>query len=287
MSQNKQAIGDLFNLLLMMVPTAIRMVSLLVKAWDALTNLPGIPMLIAGLGKLSGRTDESRGAVDEFGNSLEGTNRKATAAEQALSKFRDETQKLANLALQARGGVAGMEQAIDDATKAVKENGRTLNLNTQAGRDNDEALRNLASSTLTMKESMLESGRSVEEVDRKTRRAREAFVQTAMQMGLTKKEAQDLADKYGLIPNAKTTSLQAKDDTAPGIKSAEEKGQGWASKTWTSVVNAADRAWGGINSAKERARGWASSVWTSTVNAADRAWRGINSAKGRARGWAT
>ncbi|MFE9936314.1 hypothetical protein [Streptomyces hirsutus] len=114
---------------------------------------------------------------------------------------------LSNAALVARGGIRGMEAAIDAADEAFKKNGATLDENTEKGRANNAALDQLASATMEAAEGARANGESWETVNGIYARGREQLVANAVQMGLTKSEAKALADQILLTPN-KTAKLE-------------------------------------------------------------------------------
>lgn len=138
---------------------------------------------------------------------------KAAAQAEELKKALDELKSAyldaANAALQASGGQIGYQASLDAATKSIKENGKTLDINTEKGRENRQALDGIASSALGAADAMGKNGAKTTEVSKFTAGARAEFVKTARQMGMTKEQANKLADSYGLIPNAVATAVSA------------------------------------------------------------------------------
>lgn len=114
---------------------------------------------------------------------------------------------LNNAYLQARGGVRGMEAAVDAAAEAFKKNGRTLDENTEAGRANNQALDDLAAATMKASEAARANGASWDEVSGIQDRGRQAFIRSARQMGLNEQQARSLADQILRTPN-KTAYLK-------------------------------------------------------------------------------
>lgn len=90
-----------------------------------------------------------------------------------------------NASLRLRGDKRAFQAAIDDATDALKRNGKTLDIHTEKGRANQQALDNIASAALAVGGDM-EQGRA-------------AYIRAATAMGMSKKAAAELADKLGLI----------------------------------------------------------------------------------------
>lgn len=102
--------------------------------------------------------------------------------------------KVANELLSGRSGMRQFEAAIDDARKALRENGRTLDINTRKGRENQAALDAIASSALNVVEKLKGTARV-----RVLQQARRDFIQTAVDMGMPRAEARRLADQLGLL----------------------------------------------------------------------------------------
>lgn len=121
------------------------------------------------------------------------------------------------------GGMISMEQAIDDATAAVRENGKTvknhgtvLDLNTEKGRANATALNTLATSTLNARDKVIGLKGTQAEANAVMERGRQKFIAAAEAAGLTKAAAKRLADQLGLLPKAKAIGI-----STPGMSAAQ------------------------------------------------------------------
>ncbi|MFP3394543.1 hypothetical protein SB782_37860, partial [Brevibacillus sp. SIMBA_076] len=79
------------------------------------------------------------------------------------------------------------------ATQAVKDNGATLDLNTQKGRDNQKALDNIAQSGIALVTAQQAAGASTGDLTAKMGSARDSFIAAAEQMGLNAADAGHLA----------------------------------------------------------------------------------------------
>jgi hypothetical protein len=173
-------------------------------------------------------TDELRTRLDAYKVSLEDLAFEEQLAAQAMGLFGEQAlavqgkldaQKssadglaqsinaLSNAALIARGGIRGMEAAIDAADEALKENGRTLDENTEAGRANNQALDDLAAATMKAAEGARENGASWETVNGIYDKGRGKLIASAEQMGLTREQAKRLADQILRTPD-KTARLK-------------------------------------------------------------------------------
>jgi hypothetical protein len=89
--------------------------------------------------------------------------------------------------------------ALDDATDAARQNGRTLDANTEKGRANRDALSQVAN---TMRDkynaevALNGEGRNSERVARQNR---DAFLRLATSMGASRSRAQELANQLGIV----------------------------------------------------------------------------------------
>jgi phage-related tail protein len=104
-------------------------------------------------------------------------------------------------ALAGSNAAIAYEAAIDDATKAVKDNGKTLDINTEKGRANRTALNNIAAAANAQTKAMDDAGASNVAVAKKAETSRAAFIKVARQMGLSKTAAEALATSLINIPN--------------------------------------------------------------------------------------
>jgi hypothetical protein len=108
---------------------------------------------------------------------------------------------LVGLALSLSGAQIATQQAIDDATQSIKDNGKTLDISTEKGRANRTALNNLATALNQETEAMLRSGKGSVTAAGNAETSRGKFIALARQMGLSKTEAQRLASQLIAIPN--------------------------------------------------------------------------------------
>ncbi|GAA4175745.1 hypothetical protein [Gryllotalpicola koreensis] len=143
--------------------------------------------------------------ANEFGD----LSTKEGLAHQATDELSQALQNLDNGAISASQAETAFNQAIADATTGLKEHGKGLNENTQAGRDNQNALDQIASSALNLLGAEAQAGDSTDDLTKKTQTARDAFIKAAEAAGETKQQASDLADKYGLIPGKIKTTVEA------------------------------------------------------------------------------
>lgn len=119
----------------------------------------------------------------------EGFEQAATAAERFTIAM-----QAANAALDGRANMRDYEAAIDAATQALKDNGKTLDIHTEKGRANQAALDGIANVAIEVAEGM---GRI--EGRAHLAKAREAFIDMAVDMGMARDAARRLANEVGLV----------------------------------------------------------------------------------------
>lgn len=150
-------------------------------------------------GKVPAGATESAEALAKTAKKAGGVGDEAADAKRQLKAMTEAMFGAAVAAIELEGSEDGVEAAIDAATAAAKENGKTLDKHTEKGRNNREALRNLALANKAYVTKLVETGASTKKVDKATDNARTAFIKSAEKMGLSTKKAKELADKYGLV----------------------------------------------------------------------------------------
>lgn len=162
-------------------------------------------------------------ATEGFGDVLGGLSSDAKAAEDAIDKLIDSVRDYGSKTLDARAATRDYQASLDTATEAVKEatkagiaKKKMLDLDTEAGRKNQAALDDIATSALKAATANFENGASVESVTRSIigpGGARDSFVNMATKMGMGKVEANKLATQLGLTRGNVSSLSQAIKDT--------------------------------------------------------------------------
>ncbi len=125
----------------------------------------------------------------------------------ALAEQIKKQHEAAGVALDENSALRDYESAIDDAAASIEENGKTLDVHTQKGRDNQAALDDIASSTWDWIDAGSAAGESQIVLAERMSQGRQSFIDTATQLGLTKAEASGLADEMGLVPTEVVTDI--------------------------------------------------------------------------------
>ncbi|GLZ62882.1 hypothetical protein [Micromonospora sp. NBRC 107095] len=172
--------------------------------------------------KLAGMTDAQIAAADSSGTFRMKTDEVNAALGVTSEGYRNTTQSIEEFTtrleeafeLQNQGISANLsaeqanlrlEEAIDKATAAGKANNDGISVNTEKGRANREALLGIADAANTAAERIHETTGSTELAAQATERGRTKFLEAARAMGVSKAEAQLLADKLFGIPSVNPT----------------------------------------------------------------------------------
>lgn len=128
--------------------------------------------------------------------------------------------EIAGVVLDERSAARGYREALDAASKALAEHGATLDIATEAGRRNQDALDNIVKATWDWVEAGSEADVTAYELDRRLQAGRQAFIDAATQMGLTAEQATALATQMGLVPTSHHTVFTA--DTSQAIRAVND-----------------------------------------------------------------
>jgi TP901 family phage tail tape measure protein len=112
--------------------------------------------------------------------------------------------------LARRGDFRSYQQAIDDASAALKQNGKTLDVNTQAGRDNQASLDNLASTASSYAQTISDPILQLKFLQS----SRDQLLHTAESFGMTQKQALAYTNQVLGIPKEVRTEAQFEKNAA-------------------------------------------------------------------------
>lgn len=139
---------------------------------------------------------------------------KVQDAADAMDELKEAFDRLNGKALDAREAESNYQAAIDAVTESVLKNGRTLDLNTEKGRANDQVLRDLVDATDERARAIYDNIAATGNLTGAEAAAAKVYadgraqlIASAMQMGLTRKKAEELANQIMKIPSTWTTSV--------------------------------------------------------------------------------
>lgn len=187
--------------------------------------------------KLGAAESDAAGQMDELGGEAGDVAAAMEDQTEAIQSNIDAWNELAGIHMDADDALANYEQAIDDADEAIKaartdtekyshvlgQNRQSLDLNTQAGRDAQNALQGISKAAHEQMQAQYDAGASTQDLTRQMQEARSQFVAAARDAGLTRKAANALADSYGLIPENVNTSIDAVDNASGTIRNIKSE----------------------------------------------------------------
>lgn len=142
-------------------------------------------------------------------DALDNTKQAAEDAAQAIQDKADATTDAANAAMEAQGSEISWIETLAQMTEDIRTNGKAIENNTQAGRDNNQSLIDLAGSANAYIQSQVEAGVGADVLTAKAGTLRQAFVDQAIAAGYPAAAAEALATSYGLVPGNVDTLVQA------------------------------------------------------------------------------
>lgn len=157
------------------------------------------------------------------GDAMKDTGPAAETWEDAQKRLNDEVDQ-ANKTIQTQldlldkwyGEVKSQEEAtidyagaVDDTTQSIKDNGKTVDIHTEKGRNNRKSLLDVADANKDLVDAMRNNGSASDKLVQQNEVGRKKFMDLATAMGMPKSEAKKLADQLFRIPETKTTTVKA------------------------------------------------------------------------------
>ena len=167
------------------------------------------PKYAASLQEASRESGKAATGAEVMADAIDGAGDAATEAAASMEDLVKGMTAYASASLALSGSQIAFEDAVDSATAAVKENGKTLDITTEKGRANRSALDGIASSALKVYEGMQQAGAGTEELGQFAAVSRQSFIDAATAMGMLPEEAARLADAYQLLPGMVNTEISA------------------------------------------------------------------------------
>jgi TP901 family phage tail tape measure protein len=150
----------------------------------------------------AGEVDATRSALARLADAQATGTANTEGYTNALKELVDAQRAASGAVLSERDARRQYEQTLADATAALKEHGRNLDITTEAGRKNQDALDGIVASGEDLIESMRANGASQEQLQKAVKKTRDDFIKQAEKMGLSKDAAKALADEMELFPDS-------------------------------------------------------------------------------------
>lgn len=153
-------------------------------------------------------------AADENTEALAALEGAANDASGSVDDLAAQIRGFASATLDSRDAERQFRSAVDDLTQSVKDNGVTLDINTEQGRANEDALDAIATAAREVAAARLEETGSTDLAAEAIARGREQLILALAQLDITGQAALDYADKLGLIPANVNTIIDASTEGA-------------------------------------------------------------------------
>lgn len=161
----------------------------------------------ADLEKFSKEFNLAEGGANGFKKVIEGTIDPLEQEVEAIEELNKALKTYQNLLNANINNQIAWEQALDDFTASVKENGRTLDITSQAGRNNANALLELANAALRTREDQINLTGEVDIAQAAFEKQRAKIYEVARQMGLGEEATRNLIGALLNIPPPKPTGI--------------------------------------------------------------------------------
>ncbi|MER6065087.1 phage tail tape measure protein [Streptomyces sp. NPDC001792] len=180
-----------------------------------------------------------------FGDAAVSTQKKLDGEAQSAEGLEKSIMALNAVHRAAYDAETAFYQAIADAKKALHDNGKTLDINTDAGRKNRSVLSDLAAKTEDYVDKMNKQHFAADKVDKVYQQGRKNLIAMAEAMGDSAPQAKKLADELLNFPAAKKLKMQVDDQQAKtdlnAFNAAVKKSPGAKSVTLTTLSKTAEQ----------------------------------------------
>jgi hypothetical protein len=156
---------------------------------------------------LSKAQKDAAGSTDKLSSSQQNAASNAKAQQTAIDSLTKSLDANNNKLLQLRGGETGYWASVDAATDALRENGQTLDVHTEKGRANRDALDSQASAALDYLDSIKKQGQPASVFNSTLDKTYGQLYRQALQFSGNRKWAKQYADQILGIPHAANTKI--------------------------------------------------------------------------------
>jgi hypothetical protein len=156
-------------------------------------------------------TKHLRDSVDSIGETMYG-------ARDAADDLKSALDRLLGIGIDLEEANRGLEEGIDKVTSSIKDNGATLDINTEAGRNNRSAIEDQVKAIQNKITADVASGVAVGDATNAANLYREQLINVAVQSGLSRQAAEAYIDQLGLTPTNITTAVQLAHDQEMKVK---------------------------------------------------------------------
>lgn len=190
------------------------------EANDAKRDVPELTAEVANLTdaerSMRLHMDAATEAAVRHSDELDGMGDAANDTEDDVRLLNEMMREFAGDTIDADRAAIRFQDALDQVADAAGEAGGGIDISTEAGRANREAVMRATEALWGEVDARLESGATIEELIPLVHGHIDALEEEMRQAGLTEDEIQTLIEAYGLVPSQVTTRIEA-DDRASSV----------------------------------------------------------------------
>lgn len=173
--------------------------------------------------------ENTKAASEETEGGLGAVAAAAKAAQKSVQDLAAELRGFGDTQLNVNDATRQVEQSLDDLTAKLAENGATLDVGTEAGRENGEAVDAIARSYRELAASTIENTGVAADSIPVIQAGRDAVIASRVAAGEAQLAAEQYADSLGLIPGDIATRIKA--DTAQATRDIDNFIDGQSGRT--------------------------------------------------------
>ena len=227
-----RSLGDFFGIIAEAGPGAAASFDLLTDSLDALLGssavgivtlsklaeaysfvndvAPPLTGLIGTFNILDTGAETAAEGTKDLTGALRGASDAAVRLEGNLEDANKSIHDLLGIQIDSKEAAIGWEKSLDDLRESVKDNGKTLDITNEKGRENAEMLLGAARAAETMRQSNVASGMSAGEANAKYQAQIDFLVRLGAQLGLSRQAVLDLIAGLKDIPPDISTNVNVR-----------------------------------------------------------------------------
>jgi TP901 family phage tail tape measure protein len=155
------------------------------------------------------KTGSAVGGSQQVVDALQGITTGATDTSTAVDRLKTGLDELLGVFLSSDEAAIAFEKALDDMQATLHKNGRTLDINTEKGRDNRSAIIDTVKALEAKLEADAAAGQSAAQLSTTLLTGRNRLLAQAEAAGMTQQALETLLNQYHLTPDVVQTIIQA------------------------------------------------------------------------------
>ncbi len=204
-----KAAFDTLNATLQTTGVTLGALSKILGYWDQVIPLAPLGKFVTALNEADSAGRRTTGGTFELNTAMQLAAGETRTYAQVMDEAARQTDAVASAQASLYGTTTNLAQAMADANKTIAENGRTLSLNSQKGRENRRALDSVAQGMRAVyADTVAVNGVGIKSAQVASNNANQ-FVRLAQKAGLGAGAARRLASDLGLIPTKRETKIIA------------------------------------------------------------------------------